>query len=297
MLWWKNLKKPGKLSEPLKNHTTFKIGGPARLFFRPDNLEELRQVVGNARKRALKVLVLGAGSNLLVSDQGVRAAVIKLDSPAFRKTAKIKNILEAGAGKPLNQLLAYCGAHGLSGLEFLSGIPGTVGGALIMNAGVSLGAKKLAIGDLVQSVRVLDHNSGIKILKRRKLKFGYRRSNLAKYIILSACFKLIPKDKRAVQDNIAGYLARRRNTQDYSRPNAGCVFKNPQGDSAGKLIDACGLKGKKINGAVVSSKHANFILNEKKCSADDVLALVKLIRKEVKKKYNILLEPEIKIWK
>ena len=100
-----------------------------------------------------------------------------------------------------------------------------------------------------------------------------------------------------MQDNIAGYLARRRNTQDYSRPNAGCIFKNPQGDSAGKLIDACGLKGKKIGGAVVSCKHANFILNEKDCSAEDILALIKLIRKEVKKKFNILLEPEIKIWK
>jgi len=297
MLWWKNLKKPGKRSELLKNHTTFKIGGPASLFFRPDNLEELEQIVGNARKRALKVLVLGAGSNLLVADQGVRAAVIKLDSPAFRKTAKIENILEAGAGKPLNQLLAYCCAQGLSGLEFLAGIPGTIGGALVGNAGVSPGARKLAIGDLVESVRVLAYNGGIKILERHKLKFSYRRSNLAKYIILSACFKLIPRDKRAVQDNIAGYLARRRNTQDYSRPNAGCIFKNPQGDSAGKLIDACGLKGKKIGGAVVSRKHANFILNEKDCTAEDILALVKLIRKEVKKKYNILLEPEIKIWK
>lgn len=297
MSWWKNLKRPGKLSEPLKNHTTFKIGGPARLFFRPDNLEELRRIVDNARKRALKILVLGAGSNILVADHGVRAAVIKLDSPAFRKIARSENILETGSGKPLNQLLAYCRAQGLSGLEFLSGIPGTTGGALAGNAGISMGAKKLAIGDLVESVRVLDYNNRIKILKRHKFKFGYRRSNLTKYIILSACFKLIPRDKKAVQDNIAGYLAKRRNTQDYSRPNAGCVFKNPRGDSAGRLIDACGLKGKKIKGALVSRKHANFILNQEDARAEDVLALVKLIRKEVKKKFNILLEPEIKIWK
>jgi UDP-N-acetylmuramate dehydrogenase len=297
MSWWKNLRKPGKLSEPLKKHTTFKIGGPARLFFRPDNLEELQQVVNNARKRALKIFILGAGSNLLVVDQGIRAAVIKLDSPAFRKTAKSKNILEAGAGKPLNQLLAYCRAQGLSGLEFLAGIPGTVGGALVGNAGISLGAKKLAIGDLVESVRVLDYNNKIKILKRQKLKFGYRKSNLARYIILSACFKLIPRGKREVRDNIAGYLVRRKNTQDYSRPNAGCIFKNPQGDSAGKLIDGCGLKGEKIGGAMISCKHANFIVNAGDASARDVLYLMKFIKREVKKKYNIVLEPEIKVWK
>ncbi|MCX5707667.1 MAG: UDP-N-acetylmuramate dehydrogenase [Candidatus Omnitrophica bacterium] len=297
MQWWKNLKKPGKLSEPLKNHTTFRIGGAAQLFFRPHDLAELRQIVRNCSKRDLKILVLGAGSNLLVSDKGARAAVIKLDSLAFRKTSKVRNILEAGAGKPLNQLLTYCRVHGLSGLEFMAGIPGTIGGALAMNAGVCVDKKLLSIGDLVESVRVLDYNGNIKILEGRKLKFGYRRSNLAKYIILSARFKLNFQNSRQIQDKINDYLVRRRNTRDYSRPNAGCIFKNPPGDSAGRLIDACGLKGKKIGGAVVSSKHANFILNQDRCSAKDVLALVKLIQKVVKKKYGVLLEPEIKIWK
>ena len=297
MTWWKNLKKPGKLSEPLKKHTTFKIGGRAQLFFRPYDSEELRQIVRNARKRDLLVLALGAGSNLLVSDNGVRAAVVKLDSPAFCKTSNVKNILEAGAGKPLNQLLSYCCTHGLSGLEFMAGIPGTIGGALAMNAGVCVGEKRLSIGDLVESVRVLDYNGNIKILEGRKLKFGYRQSNLTKYIILSACFKLNFKNSRQVQDKINDYLARRRNTQDDTGPNAGCIFKNPQGDSAGRLIDACGLKGKKIGAAAVSLKHANFIINTGNASAKDVLDLIKLVKREVKKKYNIVLKPEIKVWK
>jgi UDP-N-acetylmuramate dehydrogenase len=297
MQWWKNLKKPGKLSEPLKKHTTFKIGGAAKLFFRPQELEELRKIVSSSRKIDLRVLALGSGSNLLVSDKGVEAAVIKLDSPAFRKASYVDNILEAGAGKPLSQLLSYCRVQGLSGLEFMAGIPGTVGGALVMNAGVRTGKKLLAIGDLVESVQVLDYNGKIKILEGRKLKFGYRRSNLAKYIILSCRFKLNFKSSEEIQEKIYDYLKRRRNTQDYSRPNAGCVFKNPQGDSAGRLIDECGLKGSKIGAATVSYKHANFIINTGNASAKDVLDLMRLIKLEVKKKYNIILQPEIKVWK
>ncbi len=297
MAWLKKLKNPGKRSELLKNHTTFKIGGPAGSFFRPSGLRELGQIVQSARQRAIKVLVLGAGSNILVSDQGVRAAVIKLDRPAFGKIKNSGDIVEVGAGKTLSGLLAYCRARGLSGLEFAAGIPGTVGGALAMNAGVSRRAEKLAIGDFVESVRVLDYNSNIKVLKRNQLRFKYRQSNLAKYIILSASFKLIPRSKLLVQNDIAGYLARRRSTQDYSYPNAGCVFKNPGNDSAGRLIDACGLKGAMVGAALVSRKHANFILNAGNASAKDVLDLIKLVKKEVKRKYNIVLEPEIKVWK
>jgi UDP-N-acetylmuramate dehydrogenase len=297
MQWWKNLKNHGKLREPLKKHTTFQIGGEAKLFFRPADLKELRQIIENCRKRDLKVLILGSGSNLLVSDQGVQAAVIKLDKPAFQKIAYFENILETGAGRPLSRVLSYCCAQGLSGLEFMSGIPGTVGGALIMNAGIQEGKKRLSIGDLVESVQVLDYNGKVKILEGRKLIFSYRRSNLGKYIILSCRFKLHFKSSGEIRDKIADYHKRRRNAQDYSSPNAGCIFKNPPGDSAGRLIDASGLKGSKIGGAVVSSKHANFILNRDRCSAQDVLALVKLILKVVKKKYDIILKPEIKIWK
>jgi UDP-N-acetylmuramate dehydrogenase len=297
MSWWKNLKKPGKLCEPLKAHTTFKIGGPAKLFFRPGGFEELRQIVENCRKSGLKVLVLGAGSNILVSDRGIRAAVVKLDSAGFSGISNVENTLVIGAGKTISHALVYCRTQGLSGLEFMAGIPGTIGGALAGNAGVRVNGKSLSIGDLVESVTVLDYNNNLKVLDRANLKFGYRQSNLARYIILSASLRLNTGNKKKPTENVSFYLGRRKNTQDYSFPNAGCVFKNPPGDSAGRLIDACHLKGRKIGSAAVSSKHANFIVNTGNASAKDVIDLMNLVKREVKKKYNIVLKPEIKIWK
>ena len=296
MLWSKNLKKTGKLKESLKNRTTFKIGGPARLFCRPLNIFELQRLIKDSRKQGQKVLILGAGSNILVSDRGVDAVVVKLGCAAFSKIRKIGDLVEVGAGKTVNQLLAFCVENGLSGLEFMAGIPGTVGGALAMNAGVSLNGKKQSIGDLVESVRVMDYNSNLKIFDRTRLKFGYRKSSLAKHIILSASLRLIPKNKSEVERKIAEYLLRRKATQDYSSPNAGCVFKNPPRDSAGRLIDSCGLKGRKLGGAMVSWKHANFILNADHANSQDVLELMQVIKKEVKKKYKVILKPEIKIW-
>ncbi len=292
----KNLKRIGKFGEPLKKHTTFRIGGPAKYFFQPVDILQLEKVVKNCRKSRRRILVLGAGSNLLVSDRGLEAAVVKLDSGAFNKIKNKSGLLEVGAGKLLNKLLVYCAENKLSGLECMAGIPGTVGGALAMNAGVSLNGQKLAIGDLVESVRVMDYNGNSKIIDRAKLKFSYRRSNLSRYIILSATFKLIPKEKRTVEKNITENLIRRKTTLDYSLPNAGCVFKNPPKDSAGRLIDSCGLKGRKIGGAMVSSKHANFILNFNFATSADVLELMKIIKKEVNKKHKIILKPEIKIW-
>ena len=296
MSWSKNLKKRARFSEPLRKHTAFKIGGPAKLFLRPLTLRKLRELIKDYRRSAKKVLILGAGSNLLVSDQGIDAAVVKLDAADFTKIKKAGDLVEAGAGKPINQLLAYCAKNGLSGLEFMAGIPGTVGGALAMNAGVSVSGRNLAIGDLVEQVKVMDYNGQLIIFDRTGLKFGYRESNLDKFVILSAAFKLKPRSKREVASNIAGYILRRKTSLDYSFPNAGCVFKNPPGDSAGRLIDSCGLKGSKIGGAEVSLKHGNFILNSGNASSGDVLALMRLIKKEVKKKYNISLKPEIKIW-
>jgi len=297
MQYPRNLKKTVKSLELLKNHTSFKIGGAADLFFRPPDIPRLRQLLKDLRRQGKKILILGAGSNLLVSDSGLDAAVIKLNSAAFQKIENDGDCVEAGAGKPMKQLLAYCAQKGLSGLEFMAGIPGTAGGALAMNAGISLGARRLAIGDLVESVRVLDYNNNLKVFERAKLKFAYRQSSLAEHIILSVRLKLIFKDKELVQRNIAGYLLRRKAVQDYSLPNAGCVFKNPPEDSAGRLIAGCGLKGKRIGGAMVSCKHANFILNADQAAAGDVLELMRLIKREVKQKYKIILKPEIKIWK
>ncbi|MFH0828348.1 MAG: UDP-N-acetylmuramate dehydrogenase [Candidatus Omnitrophota bacterium] len=281
----------------LKDFTTFKIGGPAKLFFRPNDISRLRQVIKSSHERGEKILILGAGSNILADDRGVDAVVVKLDAKCFQEISNDGGIVEAGAGKPLSQLLAYCSQKGLSGAEFLAGIPGTVGGALAMNAGISINNGKLAIGDLVERALVLDYNNNLRVLERAKLKFGYRQSNLAKYVILGVSLKLIPRDPESVKKKLARYLSFRKTTQDWAWPNAGCVFKNPENDSAGRLIDSCGLKGRRIGGAQVSCKHANFILNVEHASSQDVLGLMREIKKTVKIKHKIILKPEIKAWK
>ncbi|MDD4895102.1 MAG: UDP-N-acetylmuramate dehydrogenase, partial [Candidatus Omnitrophica bacterium] len=184
--------------------------------------------------------------------------------------------------------------RGLSGAEFLAGIPGTIGGALVMNAGIA--KDNCSIKKLVENVTVMDYNGNIKVLNKKDLKFGYRESGLSKYIILSALLKFNKKSKKHIRDTIKAYLEYRKLTQDLSKPSAGCIFRNPPGNSAGRLIDLCGLKGKKVGKVAVSGKHANFIVNLGNGSASDVLKLAGFIRKRVKNQFNINLIPEIKIW-
>jgi UDP-N-acetylmuramate dehydrogenase len=293
MNWPRNLKTEAKFHEPLKKYTTFKIGGPARIFSRPSAEEELRQVVNCCRRLKISFFLLGGGSNILISDKGVKGAVVKLDSGYFKNISFKGNFILAGCGAGLSEIIRLAADKGLSGVEFLAGIPASLGGALSMNAG----AWGENIGDLVESVLVMDYNGNTKILGKAKLKFGYRRSNLSKYIILEARLKLTKKNKKIIKQDIKEYLARRKGSQDASLPSAGCVFKNPPGDSAGRLIDECGLKGRGCGGAAVSSKHANFILNRASAKASDVLKLMKLMQNRVKQKFGIDLEPEIKIWR
>ncbi len=181
---------------------------------------------------------------------------------------------------------------GLSGFEFLAGLPGTVGGALAGNVG-SWGR---CIGDLVKEILVLDYNGNLKLLKKDKLKFSYRKSNLNKYIIVWAKFKLFKSNKKLIMVKIKEFLLKRRKTQNSNFPSAGCIFKNPPDNFAGKLIELCGLKGKAKGGASICKLHANFILNTGKAKYSDVLYLINLISKKVKKSFQIDLEPEIKIW-
>lgn len=277
----------------LRNYTTFKIGGPAEFFIQPKNINALRQLLRFVKRYHLPLRVIGAGSNILSSDKGFKGVVLKLNSAGFKSIIFKHTNFSAGSAVTLNQVLNIAQRKGLSGLEFLAGIPGTVGGALIMNAG----AQGESIGDFVEEARVMDYNGKIKTLNKRDIKFGYRTSNLAKYIILSASFNLLKKDKEEIKERITRYLNYRKATQDLSKPSAGCIFKNPNGMSAGKLIDLCALKGKSIGGATISLRHANFILNQGGAYASDVLELMRLIRKKVKAKFNIALEPEIKIWK
>jgi UDP-N-acetylmuramate dehydrogenase len=282
------------INEPLSRHTTLKIGGPARIFIEPKNALDLKTFISLAKKHKLAVFVIGAGSNILVADHKLNVMVFKFSTPDYKKIIKAGSHLKVGSAVMLSRLVSTAKEEGLSGLEFLVGIPGTVGGALAMNAG----AWGKSIADILEKVTVIDCNGKIEVIKKNKIKFGYRKSNLAKYIIMNAVFKLAKKNKKVIQADMRGYLENRRNSQDNSLPNAGCIFKNPSKDvSAGRLIDLCGLKGKKIGGARISLRHANFILNCGNAKASDVLKLMNFIIRRVKHKFNIKLEPEIKIWR
>jgi len=253
----------------------------------------LRDLLALAGKAGAAVRVIGAGSNVLVPDKGVRGLVIRLGSPYFKSASFSGCRLTAGSAAMLGSLIRESARRGLSGLEFLTGVPGTLGGALAMNAG----AWGRNLGDLVVNVTVMDYNGKVKDFDRDQIKFAYRRSSVSKYIVLKAVLKLEKSANKAIKARAAGYLGQRRISQDNSFPNAGCVFKNPGGKSAGKLIDLCGLKGRSSGGARVSMRHANFILNYKGAKARDVLGLMSLAKKRVKARFNVGLVPEIKIWR
>ncbi len=292
MTWYQGLKGKIRVSVPLKGYTTFKIGGPVKYFIEPKDIDDLRFILGLLKKKKLPFLVIGCGSNILASDAGLNCAVIKLSAPYFSKISIKGNFLEAGSGVLLGRLVFFCREKGLSGIESLAGIPGTLGGALVMNAG----AWGMNISSAVDSVTVLDNKLKVKTLSKKSIKFGYRKSGLSKYIILSAHLRVIKENKRAIHGRVEEVMRLRRQSQDLSYPSAGCIFRNPPADSSGRLIEECGLKGAKIGGASVSLKHANFIINLNRANAGDVLKLINFVKKKVKSKFNINLKPEIKIW-
>ena len=293
MRWPKNLNRKIKTKVNLAGYTSFKIGGEAEYFFEPKNLKSLQQALVFTKQAGKRVFILGAGSNILVSDAGLDGLVIRLSSKDFSKCFYRGNCVVVGGGLKLNALILFSKNNNLSGLEFLVGIPGTLGGCLVGNAG----AWGKSIGELVKQVGVLDYNGKLKTLTAKQLKFTYRKSNLNKYIIIWAKLKLWSKNKKIIASRIQEYLLQRKQTQGNSWPNAGCVFKNPVQGSAGRLIDLCGLKGKARGKAVISTRHANFILNTGNAKSSDVLSLMALMQKKVKGSFKVNLEPEIKIWK
>jgi UDP-N-acetylmuramate dehydrogenase len=293
MYWPKSLSKKIKTKTNLAGYTSFKIGGQAEYFFEPKNIKELQEALVSAKRAGKRVLILGAGSNVLISDTGIDALVIRLNSKDFKKSSCQGSSVVAGSGLKLNALISFSRNKNLSGLEFLVGIPGTLGGCLMGNAG----AWGKSIGELVKQVGVLDYNGKLKILQSKQLKFAYRKSNLDKYIIIWCRLKLHTTQKKIIAAKIKEFLLLRRKSQNNHLPNAGCVFKNPGQGSAGRLIDICGLKGKSKGQAVISKLHANFILNTGKAKSRDVLSLMDLMQKKVKRRFKLSLEPEIKIWK
>ena len=286
-----NIKGKVKYNEPLKRHTSFRIGGAAKFFIQPDDLADLKMALVQLKKGGVRPYIIGKGSNILALDRRLNLGVINLSSAYFKRLRVTGNKLVAAGGASLKDLLSLSKERGLSGLEFLAGIPGSLGGSLIMNAG----SQGQSIGDLVIQVKVMNYNNQIRILRKEDLNFGYRKSNLAKYIILEAALRLSKSTKGEVSKRIRKYLISRSKEQDYQHPSCGCFFKNPKGYSAGRLIDMCGLKGKQVGGAAVSNRHANFIVNLRDAKSSDVLKLASLAIKKVHDKFNINLEPEVKI--
>ncbi|MDP2905672.1 MAG: UDP-N-acetylmuramate dehydrogenase [Candidatus Omnitrophota bacterium] len=293
MNWRKSLKGKVLAQEPLKKHTSFRIGGPARFFIEPSDIDDLRFLLVQAKRYKIPVTVIGAGTNILASDRGLKKIVLHLSARCFQKISRDGNRLICGSGVSLAKVVSSAREHGLSGLEFLAGIPGTLGGALAGNAG----AWGREVGSRVKEITVMDHSGAIKTLERKQIKFAYRSSGLAKYVILEAVLKLCRGNRPRIRKKISAYLSARRNKQEYAFPNAGCVFRNPSAaGAAGALIDLCGLKGVSAGGAQISLRHANFIVNTGSASAANVLALMREAAKKVKERFGVDLQPEIKLW-
>jgi UDP-N-acetylmuramate dehydrogenase len=239
-------------------------------------------------------LVVGRGSNLLVKDEGLEGLAILLRGTlaAVAQEGETSRCVEAGAGLGIGELLGFCRRSGLTGLEFLAGIPGTVGGALAMNAGAFGGET----GDRVRQVRALDPEGALRVMDRSGLRFSYRKMELERgTVILGGCFELAPDSPAAISRRMASFLKRRKETQPVGMASAGSVFKNPPGDYAGRLMEQVGLKGESVGGAMISRKHANYIVNRGGASAGDILALMERARKRVQEATGIILEPEIRV--
>ena len=279
---------------PLAPHTWYKIGGPARYFVRPRSVEELQQAARRCTENEIPIYVLGLGANLLVGDNGVDGAVFRFSQDFWRRVRfdDENHVVEVGAGADMQKLVLRTCKQGLAGIECLAGIPGTVGGGIRMNAGGKFGD----IGALVTRVTVMDIEGTVFERYKDDLVFEYRSTNIAARFILGAVLELEPDDPERILQRTKEIWMYKRNTQPLNTKNCGCIFKNPRGLSAGALIDQAGLKGFRVGGAEVSTKHANFIIAHPGCSADEVMKLVKLIREKVYEKNQILLESEVQVW-
>ncbi|MBQ7288789.1 MAG: UDP-N-acetylmuramate dehydrogenase [Clostridia bacterium] len=277
--------------EPMDKHTTFHIGGEADLFIRVSDAERLAFVLQAAMAAEVPYTVIGNGSNLLVSDLGIEGAVLLLsgmDGIEYNGSCEIT----CGAGLRLSQLCVFAAEHDLQGLEFAWGIPGTVGGAVYMNAG----AYDSEIGNVVTACTVLDTEGKEHRLTAEEMAFGYRTSLFQSepYIITSVTVRLEPGDAAQIRAKMEDIFMRRKQKQPLEYPSAGSVFKRPQGNYAGTMIEACGLKGYTVGGAQVSEKHAGFIINIGNASASDVKQVIEHVQNEVFLKYSVRLEREVK---
>jgi len=294
-----------KFDEPMSRHTSLRVGGPAEAFVTPENVEDLKTLIKWSLDRGLSYLIIGKGTNLLVKDNGIHGIAIAL-TKCLKKidqtdTNTDEVIVTAMAGANLKTLCAYALKQGLEGMNFALGIPGTVGGGIIMNAGTSHGSME----NVLKSIDVLLPEGHTRRIKKEALDFDYRKiswipeltdGHLDQAIILDGRFRLCPSDPEALKKTAREIIRTRTQRQPIGWPSAGCFFKNPvSGETAGQLIEMAGLKGKSVGGAEISSKHANFFINRHNASAADFLMLMDLAEKAVLEKFDVHLEREVKI--
>lgn len=281
-----------KTDEPMKDHTSFKIGGPADFFVTPCSVYSLCEVIKLCNNENLPIFIMGNGTNLLVSDKGIRGVVVKIYDNLSDFHVK-EDCIEAYGGILLSKLSDIALENGLTGFEFASGIPGTLGGAVAMNAGAYGGEMK----DVVIETEYIDKEGNIKIIRGEEHQFGYRTSFIQKQsgIAVKSLIKLKKGDKSSIKALIDDLTARRQDKQPLEMPSAGSVFKRPEGYFAGKLIEDCGLRGYSIGDAQVSEKHCGFIVNKGNATAKDILDLIRHIQKTVKDKFNVDLQTEVRI--
>lgn len=277
--------------EPMSMHTTFRVGGPADVLVQPQG-EQLAQVIRLCREQEIPYYIVGNGSNLLVGDGGIRGLVIEMgrgQDDILIEGDRVK----AGAGMLLSRLANRAAECGLGGMEFAAGIPGTLGGAVVMNAGAYGGEMK----DIIESVTVLDSQGDEKELTLEELDLGYRRSCIPEngYIVTKAVLKLKPGDEKQIRSRMKELNEMRNSKQPLQYPSAGSTFKRPEGYFAGKLIMDAGLRGYQVGGAQVSEKHCGFVINTGGATAADIRKLMQDVREEVEKQFQVTLEPEVKM--
>lgn len=281
-----------RLGELMKNHTSFKVGGPADIMVTPSNETEVALALKICKAEGIPVFIMGNGTNLLVRDKGIRGVVIKTFDN-FKGYAVKDNIIEAKTGTLLYQIANAALEHELEGFEFASGIPGTLGGAVAMNAG----AYGREMKDVIIKTRYIDENGGIRTILGDQHQFGYRTSFIQKAggIALESEICLRKGKAEEIKARMDDLRLRRREKQPLEMPSAGSMFKRPEGYFAGKLIEDCGLKGLKIGGAQVSEKHCGFVVNAGDATADDILKLIERIQREVMLKFGVELHTEVKV--
>lgn len=278
--------------EPMSLHTSFKIGGPADLLVTAPDEEAAAAVFALCGERRIPVMLAGNGTNLLVSDHGIEGVVLRLESGGEPVLAPDGRTVTCCAGYSVKRLCLFARDHGLAGLEFAYGIPGTVGGGVFMNAGAYGGQ----MADVLVSVRAMDRRGRIRQIPAEALDLGYRHSGLMETgeAVLSAVFRLEPDDKAAVSGRMEDFMARRKEKQPLEYPSAGSFFKRPPGYFAGTLIEQTGLKGFTVGGAQISEKHAGFVINKGGATCGDVLELSRQVRQRVFDRHGVRLEPEVR---